>query len=63
MTLRRSGTPIPTNDVWIAACAARDAATVVTYGGHFGKVGSGRGSRPSAAGSSAMTVSAAGGAG
>ena len=36
--LREAGTPIPTNDVWIAASAAREAATVVTYDGHFGRV-------------------------
>jgi tRNA(fMet)-specific endonuclease VapC len=33
--LRRNGTPIPTNDVWIAACSAREGATVVTYDRHF----------------------------
>lgn len=33
--LREGGTPIPTNDVWIAACAAREAATVLTYDVHF----------------------------
>jgi tRNA(fMet)-specific endonuclease VapC len=36
--LREAGTPIPTNDVWIAASAAREAATVVTYDGHFDRV-------------------------
>ena len=33
--LRRSGTPVPTNDIWIAALAVRAGATVVTYDGHF----------------------------
>lgn len=33
--LRRKGTPIPTNDVWIAACAARSGATLLTYDAHF----------------------------
>lgn len=33
--LRRQGTPLPTNDVWIAACAARFGATVLTYDDHF----------------------------
>ncbi len=33
--LRRAGTPLPTNDVWIAALAARDGATLVTYDVHF----------------------------
>ncbi len=33
--LREAATPIPTNDVWIAACAAREAATVLTYDAHF----------------------------
>jgi tRNA(fMet)-specific endonuclease VapC len=34
-SLRRAGRPIPTNDVWIAACAARSGATVLTYDEHF----------------------------
>jgi predicted nucleic acid-binding protein len=33
--LRRAGTPLPTNDVWIAASAARFGATVLTFDGHF----------------------------
>lgn len=33
--LRRKGTPVPTNDVWIAAVAARAGATVLTYDSHF----------------------------
>lgn len=33
--LRRAGTPLPTNDIWIAALALREGATVVTYDGHF----------------------------
>ena len=33
--LREEGTPLPTNDIWIAAAAARSGATVVTYDGHF----------------------------
>jgi tRNA(fMet)-specific endonuclease VapC len=33
--LRRSGTPIPTNDVWIAAAAIRAGASVLTYDPHF----------------------------
>jgi tRNA(fMet)-specific endonuclease VapC len=35
VALRRAGTPLPTNDVWIAAVAAREGATVVTYDEHF----------------------------
>jgi predicted nucleic acid-binding protein len=35
MALRRAGTPLPTNDVWIAAAAANVGATVMTYDGHF----------------------------
>ena len=41
--LRRAGTPVPTNDAWIAASAARVGATVLTYDPHFrliGRVGS-----------------------
>ncbi len=33
--LRQAATPIPTNDVWIAAVAARAGATVLTYDSHF----------------------------
>ena len=36
--LRRSGTPLPTNDIWIAALAAREGATVVTADGHFAHI-------------------------
>jgi len=35
VALRRAGTPVPTNDVWIAAVAAREGAPVLTYDGHF----------------------------
>lgn len=33
--LRRAGTPLPTNDLWVAALAAREGATVLTYDAHF----------------------------
>ena len=33
--LRRSGTPLPTNDIWIAALAAQRGLTVVSYDSHF----------------------------
>jgi len=33
--LRRAGTPITTNDIWIAATAAREGALVVSYDDHF----------------------------
>ena len=33
--LRDRGTPLPTNDIWIAAVAIREGATVVTYDAHF----------------------------
>lgn len=36
--LRSSGTPIPTNDVWIAASAMQFGLRVVTTDTHFGKV-------------------------
>lgn len=35
LELRRNGTPIPTNDIWIAALAAREGATVLTFDSHF----------------------------
>lgn len=33
--LRRAGTPLPTNDIWIAAVAARTGSLVLTYDRHF----------------------------
>jgi tRNA(fMet)-specific endonuclease VapC len=33
--LRKEGTPIPTNDVWIAAIAFEAGARLVTYDKHF----------------------------
>lgn len=33
--LRRKGTPIPTNDIWIAAMALELGARLVTYDDHF----------------------------
>jgi tRNA(fMet)-specific endonuclease VapC len=36
--LRRRGTPLPSNDVWIAACAARSGAPLLTYDRHFAAV-------------------------
>ena len=37
--LRRAGTPIPTNDMWIAATAAGAGAIVLTMDAHFSAVG------------------------
>ena len=36
--LRRTGNPIPTNDLWIAACAMELGAEVLTADRHFEKV-------------------------
>jgi tRNA(fMet)-specific endonuclease VapC len=36
--LRRAGTPIPTNDVWIAATTADCGATLVTFDRHFDRL-------------------------
>jgi tRNA(fMet)-specific endonuclease VapC len=38
MDLRRRGTPLPTNDIWIAATCARAGATLVSFDAHFRKV-------------------------
>ena len=38
LDLKAAGTPIPTNDIWIAASAARVGATVLTYDEHFRKI-------------------------
>ena len=36
--LKRAGTPIPINDVWLAAQAIETGSVVVTYDGHFRRV-------------------------
>src|SRR5688500_1517524 len=36
--LRRAGTPVPTNDIWIAAVAIDRGATVLTFDDHFRQV-------------------------
>jgi tRNA(fMet)-specific endonuclease VapC len=36
--LRRAGTPIPINDVWISSQAIETGAQVITYDRHFKKV-------------------------
>lgn len=33
--LRRAGTPIPTNDIWIAAITACEGALLLSYDDHF----------------------------
>ena len=35
VALREAGTPLPVNDIWIAACAAAAGASVLTYDDHF----------------------------
>ena len=37
-SLRRRGAPLPTNDVWIAATAARSGGTLLTYDEHFRRI-------------------------
>jgi predicted nucleic acid-binding protein len=36
--LLAAGTPLPANDIWIAACSARHGALVLTYDRHFEKI-------------------------
>jgi predicted nucleic acid-binding protein len=36
--LRRLGTPLPSNDIWIAATSACAGATLLTYDEHFRRV-------------------------
>lgn len=36
--LRRKGTPLPINDVWIAATAVHAGATVLTFDAHFREI-------------------------
>ncbi|OGG20948.1 twitching motility protein PilT [Candidatus Gottesmanbacteria bacterium RIFCSPHIGHO2_02_FULL_40_13] len=38
LNLIRKGTPIPTNDIWIAASAIEHGAVLVTYDTHFLKI-------------------------
>ncbi len=35
VSLRKSGMPLPANDIWIAACAAAAGASVLTYDDRF----------------------------
>jgi tRNA(fMet)-specific endonuclease VapC len=35
VTLRRAGTPVPTNDIWIAAIAMREGTPVLTFDEDF----------------------------
>ncbi len=37
-SLRQAGTPLPTNDIWIAATAAVAGATVLTYDHHYASI-------------------------
>jgi tRNA(fMet)-specific endonuclease VapC len=37
-TLRKAGTPIPTNDIWIAAHAFESGAELVSFDAHFAAV-------------------------
>ncbi len=39
VALRAAGTPLPTNDIWIAAVCAREGATVLSYDAHFAAIG------------------------
>ncbi|HVR12094.1 MAG TPA: type II toxin-antitoxin system VapC family toxin [Thermoanaerobaculia bacterium] len=38
VALRKSGTPVPSNDIWVAATSARAGATVLTYDSHFAAI-------------------------
>ena len=38
LDLRKNGTPIPINDVWIAAQAIETGSVLVTYDDHFARV-------------------------
>ena len=37
--LRRAGNPLPTNDIWIAALAAREGLPVLTYDARYQVIG------------------------
>ncbi len=36
--LKKAGTPVPTNDIWIAAIAARNGTAVLTCDAHFERI-------------------------
>jgi predicted nucleic acid-binding protein len=38
VALRKRGTPVPSNDIWIAAAAARAGSPVLTYDSHFSAI-------------------------
>jgi predicted nucleic acid-binding protein len=38
LSLRRMGRPLPTNDIWIAASAARAGETLLAYDAHFAAI-------------------------
>src|SRR2546423_15203184 len=38
IALREAGTPIPVNDIWVAACAVTAGASVLTYDSHFRQI-------------------------
>jgi tRNA(fMet)-specific endonuclease VapC len=38
VALRKAGTPVPSNDIWIAATAVRVGARVLTYDPHFSAI-------------------------
>jgi predicted nucleic acid-binding protein len=35
IALKRAGTPIPTNDIWIAAAALENGGRIIAYDSHF----------------------------
>ena len=36
--LRTAGRPLPANDIWIAACAARTSSVILTCDAHFARI-------------------------
>jgi tRNA(fMet)-specific endonuclease VapC len=36
--LKRQGSPIPTNDIWIAACTLASGAVLVTFDRHYDRI-------------------------
>jgi tRNA(fMet)-specific endonuclease VapC len=38
LELKKKGTPIPENDIWIAACAFVKKLSVATFDGHFSQI-------------------------
>ncbi len=42
LDLRAKGQPLPTNDIWIAACAVETGSVIITFDKHFSRIAQAR---------------------